>query len=288
MADLPQFNPAAWDTKSKVIDTNPVFDGALFDPRAAAEAARRERVSRLDPLEAPLGLIPTTSFSSLSNFEKCPWHLYLSKVEKCPDVSGPAAQRGTEIHDKAENFIVGNSGEELPKELGKFASLFEDLRARYSEGRIHVEEDWAFTREWEPTGWRSEDCWLRMKLDALDLESETSAKVYDWKTGRKFGNEVKHGQQALLYVISTFIKWPELEFVEANMIYTDKGETMTTSYSRDQAMLFFDRYNLRFNTATTCVNYKPTPNASSCKWCPHAKVQEGLDNPACQWRYAAH
>jgi len=288
MADLPQFNPAAWDTKSKVIDTNPVFDGALFDPRAAAEAARRERVSRLDPLEAPLGLIPTTSFSSLSNFEKCPWHLYLSKVEKCPDVSGPAAQRGTEIHDKAENFIVGNSGEELPKELGKFASLFEDLRARYSEGRIHVEEDWAFTREWEPTGWRSEDCWLRMKLDALDLESETSAKVYDWKTGRKFGNEVKHGQQALLYVISTFIKWPELEFVEANMIYTDKGETMTTSYSRDQAMLFFDRYNLRFNTATTCVNFKPTPNASSCKWCPHAKVQEGLDNPACQWRYAAH
>jgi len=288
MADLPQFNPAAWDTKSKVIDTNPVFDGALFDPRAAAEAARRERVSRLDPLEAPLGLIPTTSFSSLSNFEKCPWHLYLSKVEKCPDVSGPAAQRGTEIHDKAENYIVGNSGDKLPKELGKFASLFEDLRARYSEGLIHVEEDWAFTRDWEPTGWRSEDCWLRMKLDALDLESATSAKVYDWKTGRKFGNEVKHGQQALLYVISTFIKWPELEFVEANMIYTDKGETMTTSYSRDQAMLFFDRYNLRFNTATTCVNFKPTPNASSCKWCPHAKVQEGLDNPACQWRYAAH
>lgn len=288
MSDLPQFDPTAWDTKSKVIDTAPVFDGAIFDPRAAAEAARRERVSRLDPLDAPLGLIPTTSFSSLSNFEKCPWHLYLSKVEKCPDVAGPAAQRGTEIHDKAENFIIGNSGDELPKELSKFASLFEDLRARYSEGRIHVEEDWAFTREWEPTGWSEENTWLRMKLDALDLESETSAKVYDWKTGRKFGNEVKHGQQALLYVISTFIKWPELEFVEANMIYTDKGETMTTSYTRDQAMLFFDRYNLRFNQATTCVNFKPTPNASSCKWCPHSKVQEGLDNPACQWRYAPH
>jgi hypothetical protein len=245
-------------------------------------------MTRLDPLDAPLGLIPTTSFSSLSNFEQCPYHVYLSKVEKCPDVSGPAALRGSEIHDKAENFIKGDGTDDVPKELLKFEALFSDLRARYSDGQIHVEEDWAFTRDWEPTGWSEDNTWLRMKLDALDLESPTSAIVYDWKTGRKFGNEVKHGQQALLYVISTFIKWPELEFVEANMIYTDKGEVMKTAYSRDQAMLFFDRYNLRFNQATTCVDFKPTPNASSCKWCPHSKVQEGLDNPACQWRYAPH
>jgi len=289
MSDIPTFNPAKWDTKPKGVDPSPVFDRAVFDPRAAAEAARKERLARLDPLDAPLGLIPTTSFSSLSNFEQCPWHLYLSKVEKCPDVAGPAAQRGTEIHDKAENYITGETvSDDLPKELAKFEELFTDLRARYSEGDIHVEEDWAFTRDWEVTGWRSDDCWLRMKLDALDMESETSARVYDWKTGRKFGNEVKHGQQSLLYVISTFIKWPKLEFVEASMIYLDKGETMTTTYSRDQAMLFFDRYNLRFNQATTCVDFKPTPNASSCKWCPHGKLQEGLDHPACQWRYAAH
>jgi hypothetical protein len=287
MTDLPQFNPTDWDTKSRAIPTDPIFDGALFDPKAAAEAARRQRVARLDPLEAPLGLIPTTSFSGLSNFEKCPYHSYLSKVKKCPDVAGAAAQRGTEIHDKAENFITGQSGDDLPKELIKFKELFEDLRARYPEGLIHVEEDWAFTREWDETGWSDDNTWLRMKLDALDRQSDTSAKVYDWKTGRKFGNEVKHGQQALLYVIATFIKYPELEFVEANMIYTDKGEKMTTAYSRDQAMLFFDRYNLRFNQATTCVDFKPTPNASACKWCPHSKVQEGLDDPACQWRYTA-
>ena len=288
MDDLPTFNPKAHDMASKAITTDPVFAGAIFNPKAAAESARRERLAKLEPLEAPLGLIPTTSFSSLSNFEKCPWHVYLSKVEKCPDVAGPAATRGSEIHDKAENFIKGEGTDDVPKELMKFNYLFLDLRNRYSDGLIHVEEDWAFTREWEPTGWSEENTWLRMKLDALDLESPTSAIVYDWKTGRKFGNEVKHGQQALLYVISTFIKWPELEFVEANMIYTDKGEVMKTAYSRDQAMLFFDRYNLRFNQATTCVDFKPTPNASSCKWCPHSKVQEGLDNPACQWRYAPH
>lgn len=288
MDDLPTFDPKKHQMASKNTHAPLEFNNTVFDPKAARESARRERMTRLDPLDAPLGLIPTTSFSSLSNFEQCPYHVYLSKVEKCPDVSGPAALRGTEIHDKAENFIKGEGTDDVPKELMKFNYLFLDLRNRYSDGQIHVEEDWAFTRDWEPTGWDDKNTWLRMKLDALDLESPTSAIVYDWKTGRKFGNEVKHGQQALLYVISTFIKWPELEFVEANMIYTDKGEVMKTAYSRDQAMLFFDRYNLRFNQATTCVDFKPTPNASSCKWCPHSKVQEGLDNPACQWRYSAH
>ena len=282
MTDKPAFNPSAWNVKPK---TAPADPRVIFDPQAALEAKRKAKLAKLNVLDAPLGLVPTTSFSSLSNFEKCPHHLFLSKVEKCPDVAGPAADRGTKIHDKAEQFIKGESGDELPKELMKFEDLFQDLRTRYSDGLIHVEEDWAFTRDWEPTGWRDDNTWLRMKLDALDLESPESAIVYDWKTGQKFGNEVKHGQQALLYVISTFVKWPELEFVEANMIYTDKGSRMTTAYSRDQAMLFFDKYNQRFNAATTCVEFKPTPNASSCKWCPHAKVQEGFDTPACQWRY---
>ena len=236
-------------------------------------------------MDAPLGKIPATSFSSLSNFEKCPYHLYLSKVEKCPDPSGPAAQRGTEIHDMAESYLRGDL-EEMPKELGKFAELFETLRERFAEGHVHVEEDWAFTRDWEATGWTSPDCWLRVKLDAMERQSKTSAVVYDWKTGKKFGNEVKHGQQALLYVIAAFVLFPELEFIESNMVYLDKGEKMTTSYSRDQAMLFFDRYNLRFNIATTAVEFNPTPNASACRWCPHGKTQEGRDRPACEWRYA--
>jgi hypothetical protein len=287
MDNIPEFNPKQHDLKSKA--TEPVFAGAIFDPLAAIESARRVKLARLEPLEAPLGLIPTTSFSSLSNFEKCPWHLYLTKIEKCPDVAGPAAQRGTEIHDKAENYITGKTiDDEIPKELVKFETLFKDMRSRYSDGAIHVEEDWGFTRDWEKTGYYAKDVWLRMKLDALDMESPTSAQVYDWKTGRKFGNEVKHGQQALLYVIGTFALFPELEYIKSNMVYTDKGEIMTTGYSRDQAMLFFDRFNLRFNQATTCIDFKPTPNATSCRWCPHAKVQEGLDNPACQWRYAPH
>ena len=143
MTDKPAFNPSAWNVKPK---TAPADPRVIFDPQAALEAKRKAKLAKLNVLDAPLGLVPTTSFSSLSNFEKCPHHLFLSKVEKCPDVAGPAADRGTKIHDKAEQFIKGESGDELPKELMKFEDLFQDLRTRYSDGLIHVEEDWAFTR----------------------------------------------------------------------------------------------------------------------------------------------
>jgi len=284
--DTPAFDPSAWDTKLKGTNEDRTFAGQPFNPKATLEAVQLERQKRLEPLDAPLGKIPATSFSSLSNFEKCPYHLYLSKVEKCPDPSGPAAQRGTEIHDMAEAYIRGDLAE-MPKELGKFTDLFEGLRARFAQGYIHVEEDWAFTRDWDTTGWVEKDTWLRVKLDAMDRQSDTSAIVYDWKTGRKYGNEIKHGQQALLYVISAFVRYPDLEFIESSMVYLDKGEMMTSNYSRDQAMLFFDRYNLRFNIATTALEFNPTPNASSCKWCPHGEVQEGREVPACGWRYGA-
>ena len=89
MEDLPTFNPKNHQMSSKNTDAPLEFNNAVFDPKAARESARRERMTRLDPLDAPLGLIPTTSFSSLSNFEKCPYHVYLSKVEKCPDVVWP-------------------------------------------------------------------------------------------------------------------------------------------------------------------------------------------------------
>jgi RecB family exonuclease len=283
--DIPAFNPGAWDTSTKGSNADLVMTDKAFNPQAALEAAKRERQKRLDPLDAPLGTIPATSFSSLSTFEKCAYHLYLSKVEKHPDPSGPAAERGTKIHDMAEAYMRAEIDEEIPAELSKFTELFQELRARFAEGHVHVEEDWAFTRVWDNTGWTSKDCWLRVKLDAMDRISPTAAIVYDWKTGRKFGNEIKHGQQALLYVLAAFIRYPELEFIESNMVYLDKGEKMTSSYSRDQAMLFFDRYNLRFNIATTALEFTPTPNASACKWCPHAKTQEDRDMPACGWRY---
>ena len=52
--------------------------------------------------------------------------------------------------------------------------------------------------------------WLRMKLDALVMHDETTATVIDFKTGRKFGNEVvgnySYAVQGLGHVGIEFVK----------------------------------------------------------------------------------
>ena len=42
------------------------------------------------------------------------------------------------------------------------------------------------------------------KLDAYVKEDDTSARVIDYKTGKRFGNEIGHSQQCLLYAIAAF------------------------------------------------------------------------------------
>ena len=55
------------------------------------------------PLRKPdtLGLVPAWSYSTLKTFEECPYRTYISKVRKIREPSGPAAERGSKIHQEA-------------------------------------------------------------------------------------------------------------------------------------------------------------------------------------------
>jgi hypothetical protein len=58
------------------------------------------------------------------------------------------------------------------------------------------------------------DVWGRIKLDAFVHETETSARVIDYKTGKAFGNEIAHSQQALVYAIGSFFRYPDLQIAK--------------------------------------------------------------------------
>ena len=202
-----------------------------------------------------------------------------------PDPSGPAAERGSRIHLDIENFIQGET-DTLCKEASKhFKDLIFRLRDEYENGVVEIEGDWGFDRDWGVTGWNDDNVWARIKLDAIEHESPTSARVIDWKSGRKFGNEMKHAQQLQLYTIAAFLRYPELEFVKGEMIYLDKNDNLPAEYSREEAMAFIDTWNRRGHHMTTTTQFDPTPSEHACRWCPHAKVQEGFDKPACPHAY---
>jgi hypothetical protein len=231
---------------------------------------------KVDGFEPQTKLTPpikTWSFSGLQKFEECPYHIFLQKVKKLPDPSGPAAQRGSEIHDKAEQYVDGRIND-LPKELSRFEREFKDLRKLYKDNKVECEGEWAYDRDWTSGDWQMDEIWLRAKLDVLIHESETSAVIIDHKTGQKRGNEVKHGSQVMLYAILTFLRFPKLEYVSSRLWYLDKGETTEQNYTREQAMAFLPKWDERANKLTDCVSFHATPNWNSCKWCSYKKSGE--------------
>jgi hypothetical protein len=227
---------------------------------------------------AALGPVPTWSYSALKTFEECAYRTYIQRVKKIPEPPSPAADRGTAIHKLAEDFVKGEIGE-LPQELSKFADNFHELRALFAEAKVELEGEWGFSLDWEPVGWMVPQTWARIKLDAMVHQDETSARVIDYKTGKKFGNEIPHGQQCLLYAIAAFFRYPQLQFVRTELWYLDKGESTLRNFTRDEAMQFAPGFHRRGVVMTTTTDFPPTPSKDSCRWCPYGKGE----HPECTW-----
>tara|TARA_E500000081_G_C6105794_1_gene339937 strand:+ start:514 stop:1257 length:744 start_codon:yes stop_codon:yes gene_type:complete len=225
-----------------------------------------------------VGPVSAWSYSALKVFEECPYRTYIARVKRIKEPSGPAAERGTEIHLQAEQYIKGELAE-MPITLKKFEDEFEQLRDLYANAQCEVEGEWGFTKDWQPTGWMVPDTWARIKLDACVFEDSTSMRVIDFKTGKRFGNEISHGQQALIYAIAAFVRYPETQFIKTELWYLDKSETAVRSYSRDEALMFLPRWHERAVVMTTCTEFIPTPSKSACRWCSY---KQG-DQPECAY-----
>ena len=209
------------------------------------------------------------------DFEACKYRAKLKDVDRVAEPERPlpagktehANDRGTRIHEAAELFVKG--GVELVKELAHFREDFEELRRLHAEGRVSLEGEWAVDRDWAPVAWNSSTAWNRMKLDAFVQTSETSGRVIDYKTGRRFGNEVKHTEQGQVYQLATFLRYPSLEVLTVEFWYTDQNEKDVKSYTRAQGMAYFDKYDSRFSKVTGCTEFTPNPNMFTCKWCAY-------------------
>ena len=156
--------------------------------------------------EAP---IKFWSFSSLKEFERCPYSIYLGRVERSPKPA-PADDspllRGEVIHKEAEAFIQGTGP--LTKNLKKVEDILTHFQEAFGEGRVEIEQNWFFDVDWRPTDWNGKTCIV--KADAVERVNETSAHFVDWKSGKSWGKEVAHTQQSQLYAVATLMRYPEL------------------------------------------------------------------------------
>jgi RecB family exonuclease len=225
--------------------------------------------------------IKTWSYSRLVDFEQCKLRAKLKYIDRIPEPDRElppgktehANDRGTRIHEAAERFVRGEA--ELIPELKAFSAEFHDLRDKYKQGLVSLEGEWAVNKDWEPVPWNDRDAWARIKLDAFVRMSKTHAVVIDYKTGKKFGNEIKHAEQTQLYQLAAFLRYPELELIDVELWYTDQDELTHTRYSRTQGMRFFQNFNQRGIAMTTAEEFPPSPNVFACKWCPYGPKGTG-------------
>ena len=232
-----------------------------------------------------IGPIKTWSFSSLTKFEQCPYAAFLSKVRGLKEPAGPAADRGSRIHNAYEAFIRGESDDLTDAGKKPVMSLAQSLREAFLAGMCEVENEWCFDVEWNVCEPKTDAVWAVFKLDAFVREDNNCAIVWDHKSGKSFGNELKHGDQGLLYCIAAMVRYPELQYVEARFHYCDEGEIkVRCKLTRDELNVFLPRLNKRALRMTTATDFPPVPSKPNCKWCRYKEMRLEEDNrPACEW-----
>jgi len=244
-------------------------------------------------------MISAGSFSRLIVFEDCNRRAKIAFVDRikepprgdppsyCPKnpVTGEREwfdKRGIRVHDTADAFLR-NVGPACP-EMEHFMPEFEQLKKLFAANKVHAEETWAFTRDWDLTTWDDWDnCWMRIKVDAFailrgSLDEPVEAVVIDYKTGKAWGNEAKHADQCQLYQLGAFKRFPTLETIHVEAWYLDQNCMLdggVKTYLRPQGLRFQARWERRMKALTTESIFKPMPSKTACKWCPFRQEIHG-------------
>ena len=221
------------------------------------------------------------SFSKLGDFEKCKKFFWLKHEQKIPEPERPlrpgqtehANDRGSRVHDNCEGYVRAEHDALAPEADKHFGTEIDLLRTLYAEGMVELEGEWGMNQNWEIAPWVG--AWLRLKLDVLVRFSKTNAAVIDYKTGKKWGNEVKHAQQLQLYALVTFLRYPELETVTSELWYFDANEVTSQVFTRDQALRFKRNFDKRGGDIVSCSVWPANANRFSCQYCLYGPEHSG-------------
>jgi hypothetical protein len=126
------------------------------------------------------------------------------------------------------------------------------------------------------------DSWLRLKLDALIFLSPFEAVAVDYKTGKRFGNEIKHAEQTQLYQLVSFLRYPKLEIIHTELWYLDVDERAHSVFTRQQGMRFLPSMTKKGRAITECLDFPPSPSIFGCQkaYCPYGTWEGGTGHCA--------
>lgn len=244
-----------------------------------------------------MGISLPWSYSKLSLYKKCPAAFKFRYIDKKYSTPGPAAQRGTEIHSKIENFIKWHGSDDAQINIADIgidmtcSQFLNDLRYEYMYGlqgvdennpkmwsecidtelELRVDENWNILDNDDKTYWakfifdivryteKEIRCDGIIKREANP--ANMSAEIIDIKTGKMYDN---HRDQAIVYALAYYRVTgfnPKVTF-----LYVDQGKSTDYVFSNED----LDKEELAVRNLLADIDNDPTfePCVSyMCNYC---------------------
>lgn len=231
--------------------------------------------------------ISAGSFSRLSVYEECNYRAQLAFIDRVPEPDrGPLPpgktewpdKRGIRVHEESNNYLVG-AHPDIPEEAKMFKPEMKQLRALMEQDRVVAEETWGFDKNWNIVPWNDwENCKFRIKTDATVLEKPKMpswALTIDFKTGKVFGNEVKHAEQMELYALGSFIKYPTIKTCDVELWYFDQNDLKKFVLKKREFNRMQMKWDKRNAAMLNATDFPPNPNIHTCRFCPYHPKKGG-------------
>ncbi len=237
------------------------------------------------------------SYSRYADYGKCPAFAKFKHIQKLKEPGSATLDKGNRTHGLAQVWVTGKLGDTwgmqpaliaelqafakrikratIPPELERFAEEFNTLRAAGAA----AEENWCFTREWEPC--RYDDwnrVWLRVKTDAHYLKvvkngraRETTVHIIDYKTGKEYP---EHAEQRSLYALGAFLNYPDAVKAVAEHWYLEAGVERKSEFVAADLEKLQAEWTRRTTAMLNDTTYAPRPS-DKCRYCHFRKENGG-------------
>lgn len=237
------------------------------------------------------------SFSQWETYNTCPFKWKCQSVLKLPrSPSGPAAARGSDLHDRVEGYIkstnteldllTGGPGVRDGVEFAratvarKYIPIFDEFKT-HPNGAVHTEYKMGFTHDWYLTSAIAREASCIMVLDAVRAGGHWSGqykglddgvvRIGEWKSGKP---KDTHADQRKMYAIGGLKAWMA-DRVEVTTYYLEDTAppqrfVATASAYPKLTALWSERRDLMIRD-DMCA---PRPGFY-CRWCDFAASKGG-------------
>lgn len=220
------------------------------------------------------------TISALKDFETCPAKYMMSYLFDAadwkklgyrivPSTGSPAMQRGTDVHQTCEDYLLGKVNieglhAEIPEAWRNLVRGLKDVGAT-------AEEMWTLDDSWNVVPDNDAGMWVRMKIDAHYLPSKKALVVVDYKTGKPYASNM---EQVEVYALAGFAKYDDVETVQGELWYFDSDEPHEKTFKRSDASKLARRWESRAGRLLEATSYPPKVNRF-CDWCPYNAKKGG-------------